>query len=157
VATTTGAGTIAPEKSCGIPNFQQELLKLVNQARANSRYCGTTFHAGAGPVAWNSKLFDAAAGHAADMANKNYFSHTSLDGRTFIDRINATGYTWSAVGENIAAGQTTLEQVMNAWLASPGHCSNIMNTAYTEIGVACVKNAASTYKQYWGMELGKPR
>ena len=129
----------------------------MNEARAVSRMCGTTFYKAAGAVTWNDKLADAAAGHAQDMAANNYFSHTSQDGRTFSQRISATGYIWSAVGENIAAGQTTPEQVMNAWLQSPAHCENIMNATYVEAGVACVKNDASTYKEYWVMELGKPK
>jgi uncharacterized protein YkwD len=138
-------------------NFQQELLNRINQARANSRMCGSTFYKAAGMTGWNGKLTDAAAGHAADMATNNYFSHASLDGRTFSQRISATGYLWSAVGENIAAGQKTPEEVMTAWLDSPGHCENIMNATYTEVGVACVSNQASLYKVYWAMELGRPK
>lgn len=163
VADATEAPASSPSTSssadndCGLPDFQQEVLKRVNQARANSRMCGSTFQAAAGPVIWNGRLFDAAAGHATDMANKNYFSHDSQDGRTFDQRITAAGYQWNAVGENIAAGQATIEQVMNDWLQSPGHCVNIMNSIYTEIGVSCVKNADSTYKRYWAMELGLPR
>jgi uncharacterized protein YkwD len=151
------SASLSADKTCGLSNFQQEVLNRVNQARANSRMCGDTFYGAAGPLTWNSKLFDAATGHAADMASKNYFSHVSQDGRTFDQRITAAGYAWSAAGENIAAGQTTLDQVMNDWLKSPGHCVNIMNGTYTEIGVSCVKSASSTYKQYWAMELGLPR
>jgi Cysteine-rich secretory protein family len=114
-APAPSTAALPAEKTCGIANFQQELLKLVNQARASSRYCGNTSYASAAPQRWNSKLFDA------------------------------------------AAGQTTLQQVMDGWLANPGHCANIMNNTCTEIGVSCVKNAASTYKQYWTMELAAPR
>jgi uncharacterized protein YkwD len=119
--------------------------------------CGTTFYKAVGTVAWNGKLADAAAGHAQDMATNNYFSHTGQDGRSFSQRITAAGYSWTAAGENIAAGQTTPEQVVNAWLQSPGHCENIMNGSYTEAGVACAKNDAAAYKTYWVMELGKPK
>lgn len=138
-------------------NFQQDLLTRINQARTTGRMCGSTFYKAAGMMSWNGKLTDAAAGHAGDMAANNYFSHASLDGRTFSQRITATGYLWSAVGENIAAGQKTAEQVMTAWLESPGHCENIMNGNYTEVGVACLSNEASLYKVYWAMELGRPR
>lgn len=133
------------------------MLNRINQARAVARSCGSTFYKAAPPIAWNSKLFEAGAGHALDMANNNYFSHTSLDGRTFSQRITAAGYAWSTIGENIAAGQTSIEQVINGWLQSPGHCANIMNSTYTEVGVACAKNTASTYKTYWVMDLGRPR
>jgi uncharacterized protein YkwD len=138
-------------------NFQQDLLSRINQARATSRICGSTFYKAAGAMSWNNRLTDAAASHAGDMAANDYFSHVSLDGRTFSQRISATGYLWNAVGENIAAGQRTPEEVMTAWLESPGHCENIMNPAYTEVGVACISNQASLYKVYWAMELGRPR
>jgi uncharacterized protein YkwD len=132
-------------------------MNRINLARANSRMCGDTYYSAAGPLAWNDKLFAAGVGHATDMASKNYFSHVSQDGRTFDQRISATGYVWNAVGENIAAGQTTLDQVMNDWLNSPGHCANVMNDNYSEVGVTCVTNSTSTYKKYWAMELGHPR
>jgi uncharacterized protein YkwD len=139
-----------------LPNFQQEIMNRINAARANSRMCGDTFYNAAAPLGWNDKLFAAGVGHATDMGAKNYFSHTSLDGRTFDQRITGAGYSWSFAGENIAAGQTSIEQVMNDWLKSPGHCANVMNGNYTEVGVTCVKNDSSTYKQYWAMELGRP-
>lgn len=133
------------------------MLNRINQARAVSRSCGGTFYQAVAPLTWNSKLFEASAGHALDMASNNYFSHNSLDGRTFSQRITAAGYAWTAAGENIAAGPTGIEQVMNGWLQSPGHCANIMNGTYTEVGVACVKNDASTYRTYWVMDLGRPK
>ena len=91
------------------------------------------------------------------MAANNYFSHTSLDGRTFVDRINATGYAWSTIGENIAAGYPTVNAVIDGWMASDGHCANLMNPAFKDVGVACVAAASSTYKSYWTMDAGKPR
>lgn len=133
------------------------MMNRINEARASSRMCGTTQYPATGPVQWNSKLFDAAAGHSVDMATNNYFSHTGQDGSTFSQRISAAGYVWSTAGENIAAGQNTVEEVMNGWLQSAGHCANIMNGAFTEVAVACARNDASTYKQYWTMELAHPR
>ncbi len=92
------------------------------------------------------------------MAAKNYFSHTSADGRTMGDRINATGYAWSGLGENIAAGYVGIDSVMNGWVASDGHCANLMNPGFTEVGLACVPGSpTSTYNTYWTMDLGKPR
>ncbi len=102
-------------------------------------------------------LLTAATGHSADMAKNNYFSHTSLDGRTFDQRITAAGYRWSAVGENIAAGQTSVQSVMTSWINSPGHCQNLMNPTFRDIGVACVRNDAAKYRLYWTMDLGRSR
>ena len=89
------------------------------------------------------------------MADNNYFSHTSLDGRTFAQRITATGYRYTAAGENIAAGQTSVQSVMTGWINSPGHCQNLMNPTYRDIGMACVRNDAATYRLYWTMDLGR--
>jgi len=133
------------------------MLNRINQARASARMCGNTYYKPVAPLAWNAKLFDAAALHSADMAANNYFAHNSKDGRTFSQRITAAGYSWSAAGENIAAGQPTVEQVMNGWMQSPNHCANIMSANFTEVGVACAKNDASTYRNYWTMDLARPR
>lgn len=151
----TGAALPAAQ-TCGLSNFQQELVSRINQIRASARTCGSLTYAVAPALTWNTKLFNAAAGHSADMAAKNYFSHTSQDGRTFSQRITAAGYSWNYAGENIAAGQTTVDQVMNAWVNSPGHCANLMNKNFTEVGVACVRNDASTYRTYWTMDLARP-
>jgi uncharacterized protein YkwD len=92
------------------------------------------------------------------LAAQNYFSHTSADGRTLADRVNATGYAWSSLGENIAAGYPTVNAVMDGWIASPGHCANLMNAGFAEVGVACVPGrAGDTYSTYWTMDLGRPR
>lgn len=152
-----GGGTVAAENSCSLPDFQTSVMELINRARAEARACGTNSFAAAPPLEWDERLLAAAAGHAADMAQNDYFSHQSLDGRTFSQRISNAGYDWIAAGENIAAGQATVEQVMQAWLDSPGHCANIMSDAFTEVGVACVAEPGSTYTQYWGMSLGRPR
>lgn len=157
-STTLASGTALPAaQTCGLPNFQQEVISRINQIRATARACGSLTYAAAPPLKWNDKLFNAAAGHSADMAAKNYFSHTSLDGRSFSQRITNAGYDWRAAGENIAAGQTSVAQVMTAWVNSPGHCANLMNKNFTEVGVACVKNDASSYRYYWTMELAQPR
>jgi uncharacterized protein YkwD len=151
-ATALPAGT-----TCGLANFRDEIMKLINQARASGRYCGSTYYDAASPLRWNDQLFNAAAAHSTDMANKNYFSHTSQDGRTFGQRVTAAGYAWRTAGENIAAGQSGIQPVMDGWLQSPGHCANIMNNAYVEVGVSCAYQAASTYKRYWTMDLAAPR
>lgn len=150
------SGTLTAANTCGLANFQADLMSLINQARATSQVCGGTAYPATAPLSWNSKLLDAAAGHSADMANQNYFSHTSLDGRTFDQRITAAGYAWSNIGENIAAGQSSVSSVMAGWMASPGHCANIMNNRFTEVGVACVINNSATYRSYWTMNLGRP-
>ena len=106
----------------------------------------------------NGSLAQAALGHSEDMAARNYFSHTSADGRSMVDRIDATGYAWSALGENIAAGYPSINAVVDGWIASDGHCANLMNPAFRDMALACVPGtASSTYRTYWTLELGRPR
>lgn len=146
--------------TCDLPNFKQDLLTRINALRAAGASCGTSGNFPAvAPVVWNDKLTAAADGHALDMAAKNYFSHDSQDGRSFSTRITNAGYTWSAVGENIAAGQGTVEAVMTSWRNSAGHCANLMSASFVDVGVACrpAASSANTYSKYWVMDLGKAR
>ena len=142
--------------TCDLANFRAELLQQINAARAQPRTCGTSTLPAAGALAWNDRLFSAAARHSRDMAVNNYFSHTSRDGRTFSRRITDEGYAWSSSGENIAAGQSTVSGVLSGWLASPGHCANIMKAEFRDLAVSCVSQAGSSYGRYWTMSLARP-
>lgn len=152
-------GASATASTCNLPDFQASLLARINQVRATGADCGSDGVFGAAlPLTWNDRLTTAADGHSRDMAAQNYFSHTSADGRTLADRVNATGYAWLSLGENIAAGYPSVNAVMDGWIASPGHCANLMNAGFAEVGVACVPGAAGdTYSTYWTMDLGRPR
>lgn len=152
-ATTTanGVGSCGLNGSAGI---QDEILQRVNALRAKGATCGSQVFLPTTPLTWNGALFQAALAHSQDMASQNYFSHDSLDGRTMGVRIKNAGYQYSYAGENIAAGQVTVQEVMDAWTTSSGHCKNMLNPNYKEIGVACVNNSKSTYDFYWTMDLG---
>jgi uncharacterized protein YkwD len=154
--TTTSTTELDPRLTCNLPNFQQEIMNRVNQARAAGRTCGSTSYGAAPALRWNGVLFNAAGAHSTDMAANNYFSHTSQDGRNPGQRITGAGYAWSGYGENIAAGQTSAQAVVDGWLASPGHCANIMNASYADMATACVASSTSTYRTYWTMDLARP-
>lgn len=136
---------------------QNQMLTAVNAVRAQSKTCGSTTYPAAPALALNSKLINAAEGHAADMAAKNYFSHTSLDGTAFSTRITNAGYSWSTVGENIAAGYSTITATVGGWYASAGHCANFMNKNFVQVGFGKGNSASSRYKYYWVADLAKPR
>lgn len=88
------------------------------------------------PVVENELLSQAAMLHAEDMVDNNYLSHTSLDGRTVGDRVLEVGYNYSFVAENIAQGFSSQDTVMDAWMDSPGHQSNILDPRGVEFGIA---------------------
>ncbi|HEU4411746.1 MAG TPA: CAP domain-containing protein [Polyangiaceae bacterium] len=158
LAAEAGAAVAPPEGDGAIAavpaGLAGEVFNLVNQARAQPRVCGTQSFAAAPALRWDDRLGRAAQSHSTDMATKNYFSHTSPDGRTFVDRVKAEGYTFSALGENIAAGQTTASQVVNAWLKSAGHCKNIMNPNFRDIGIGHA--TGGSFGVYWTQDFGKP-
>ena len=85
------------------------------------------------------------------MVKRNYFSHTSPDGTTFVTRAKAAGYT-SPIGENIAWGYRTPEAVMTAWMNSPGHRANILNCKAKAVGVGLARKADGT--PYWTQVFG---
>lgn len=151
VTAPTPSPAPAPAPATG---FAQQVLDLVNAARTQARTCGATPYAAAPALTLNAQLGQAAQGHAADMAAQNYFSHTSKDGRTAAQRIAAAGYAYRTWGENIAAGQATAAQVVAGWLTSEGHCKNIMNPAFKELGVGYAYTSTSTYKHYWVQDFG---
>ena len=78
-------------------------------------------------------------------------------GKSPFDRMKAAGYSFSYAGENIAAGNSTVAATMTQWLTSAGHCANIMNKNFTEIGFGYDNSATSSYKHYWVQNFGKPR
>lgn len=91
------------------------------------------------------------------MALRDYFAHSSPEGKRVGARVTAEGYPWRSVGENIAGGDRSIEIVVRGWMDSPGHCANIMNGEFTEIGAACVERADTTWGTYWTMVLGRRR
>ncbi|MGE8153112.1 CAP domain-containing protein [Pseudomonas vancouverensis] len=134
----------------------QALLAQVNAARAKSRMCGRQRFAAARPLSWSAALSAAAQGHSKDMAYGNYFAHQDPDGEMPADRARAAGYRGRQIGENIAAGQGSPSKAMAGWLASPGHCANLMNPMFTQVGAAYATDARSDEGVYWTMLFGAP-
>jgi uncharacterized protein YkwD len=128
-------------------SFQQQILSLVNVERSK---------AGLQPVTLNSKLNQAAQNHTNDMISKGYFSHTSPSGGTMKSRVDAVGYVYSTIGENIAAGSSTASATMTQWMNSPGHKANILNPKFRELGVG-YGPSNDQYRYYWTQVFGTAR
>jgi uncharacterized protein YkwD len=145
--------------TCGLAGFEADTMALINAHRAAGAYCGAQGRfAATTPLAWNNALTQAALRHSDDMVANDFFNHTGSDGTSAGDRATAAGYIWSTWGENIAAGQPTVSSVVAGWMASPGHCANIMRERFRDIGLACVSGTATnTYRTYWTMTLGAAR
>lgn len=106
--------------------LEAQMLALVNKERAA---------AGCSPVTANDRLTRAADDYSDVMASSGVMSHTGPDGSTMTTRVEAAGYQWSTLGENIARGQADAASVMKSWMNSPGHRANILNCSFKELGV----------------------
>ncbi len=158
-ASGTPAGALAtPAGTSALTPLAADLLARVNAIRASAHDCGTTRYPAAGPLTWNSQAEDAARTQALYLQGNNLFSHTGANGSSVGDRLTAAGYTWSTVGENIAAGYADAATVIAGWLASPGHCANMSNAAFADLGVVLQPGtSANTYGNYWVMVVAHAR
>ncbi|MUH00322.1 hypothetical protein F7734_51860 [Scytonema sp. UIC 10036] len=111
--------------------FEQQVIELTNQERTKK---------GLKPLKANAELNYVADKYAEDMSNGKFFSHTAPDGSKPWDRLKAIGYEAQRVGENIAKGQRTPQQVVQGWMNSSGHRANILNANFTEIGTGFFNN-----------------
>ncbi|AHN21939.1 hypothetical protein FCT18_05040 [Lysinibacillus sphaericus] len=138
--TTTPPTTSNPTTTTSDVNaFEQEVVKLTNAERTK---------AGLKALQTDDKLMAAAREKSQDMQSKKYFSHTSPTFGSPFDRMKALGITYKSAGENIAQGQRSPQEVVQAWMDSPGHRANILNANYTHIGVGYVKSG-----NYWTQQF----
>ena len=136
---------------------REEMLRLINTARKQSRNCGYKIFTPAGEVSWNPTLARAALKHSVDMATENFVEHKGSDGTYVDDRVEEVGYEWVSVGENISAGREYSSEVVTAWLRSPVHCESIVRRSFTEIGASCFHNKDTKYKTFWTVVFASPK
>ena len=123
-----------------------EMLARVNEARKR---------AGAATLRANAHLDEAAQRHAEDMLARGYFAHESPEGKTVRERARAAGYAWRAIGENIAEGQLTVDEVMDTWMHSPGHRRNILDGDFREMGAGvALGRSGGRYRILWVQTFG---
>ncbi len=139
------------------PALTARALQLVNQVRASGARCGQRTFAPAPPVTLSTTLSDVAFGHAVDMAEHNYFEHEDRAGRSPAQRVRAAGYQEKLVGENIAYGPKSIEEAVQGWLDSAGHCENIMDPTFLQMGIAYAPGKLSRRGLYWVQLLAAPR
>ncbi|MFT5679588.1 MAG: hypothetical protein ACI8RZ_000492 [Myxococcota bacterium] len=142
----------------GWASKEEKVVELINEARATPTNCGSEGNfAAAGPVVMDAHLRCAARYHSLWMSDTRSFSHESPGGDLGEDpweRIDSTGFAGFAVGENIAAGYGSASSVVNGWLDSDGHCSNLMNPDATLTGVGYYSGNGE-YGEYWTQNFGQ--
>ena len=129
-STVTSDGDVAKQ-------YAQNVLELVNKERSAQ---------GLSPLTLDDSLCQAAQIRAGEITSK--FSHTRPDGTTCFTVLKELGISYRTVGENIAAGQSSPQSVMESWMNSPGHRENILTGSFTKLGVGYVK-AEDGYRYYW--------
>jgi len=132
----------------------QDVLRLTNELRARGGTCGGHHYGPASPLLWDTRLANSAMRHAQAMAHQGFFEHISPQGLTPEQRIQQAGWTTFPIGENIAAGQATPDEVVESWIKSPGHCVNLLRPTYHHIGIAYYHDPDSKYKHYWVQNFG---
>lgn len=125
---------------------RRQIVAAVNAARRK---------AGVPPVKANGDLDEAAQRHSEDMLARNFFAHQSPSGATVRERSRAAGYRWRTIGENIAEGQLSIQEVMDTWMRSPGHRRNILDPGFKELGVGLAMGpSGGTYRVVWTQNFG---
>lgn len=149
--TLTGEEPLITEKedssikeNSSVAKWEQAVIDLVNKERAQHDL---------DPLEMYEELVEVARLKSTDMRDQEYFSHDSPTYGTPFEMIKQFGITYTAAGENIAAGQETPEAVMEAWMNSPGHKENILNPIFTHIGVGYAEGG--NYTHYWTQQFAK--
>jgi uncharacterized protein YkwD len=133
--------------------LELQVLDLVNVQRSQGADCGSEGVFGpAEPLAQNPLLDCVARAHSLDMHQRDYFDHTNPEGEQPWDRMEAAGYRYGQAGENIAGGSSTADGVMEQWMASDGHCANIMSPGFVHTGIGFHGDS-----RLWTQVFGAPR
>ncbi|MEM7400439.1 MAG: CAP domain-containing protein [Pseudomonadota bacterium] len=147
---TSGEKPRVKVKTVSATKFELRFIAEVNKVRAMPRTCGNKKFSAAAALALNAKLTLASYKHSLDMFENQFLEHVSSNGDTLVERLRDVNYDWSAVAENLAHNQKSIQQVIEDWLSSPGHCSNVMSSDYTQAGVAVVNG-------YWTQVYAAPK
>lgn len=134
--------------------FENEVFRLTNEQRARGGVCGGQTMPPVPPVAYHASLQVAARRHSQDMATRGYFEHDTPEGKRPHQRAMEAGFPSSYVGENIGSGYTDAAKAMAGWMASTGHCRNIMKADYRFLGVGYGYTTSGDYHHYWTQNFG---
>lgn len=148
--TGSSTGTETTFNGCLTPTTSStaiaRVLELVNAERAAR---------GLNALTLNAMLTQQAGNYACEMIEYNFFAHENpVTGSTLVSRTNDSGYRYSLVGENLAAGQPSADEAMDGWMNSDGHRANILRPEYQEIGIAVRRGG--DYGVYWVQVFGRP-
>jgi uncharacterized protein YkwD len=128
--------------------LKTSMLEEVNKLRRSGCQCGKETMPPVPGLIWNEQLEKAAGRHAKDMSRNNMTGHAGSNGSSPDERITGAGYHWSKCGENVANGYNSVKEVVEGWKTSPGHCRNMMDAGFRELG-------AAREGTYWVQDFGR--
>ena len=146
---------VAPGLGAACQPSQADVVRALNHIRAAARHCGSV-HGAAGAVTWDERLAASALAHAGEMAAQDEISHRGLSGGTLRQRLSAVAYPLATAGEALGGGPEALDEMLELWLSSPGHCETLMGPEYIHVGAACVA-APGRLQRYWVLQLAAPQ
>ncbi|MEL6674989.1 MAG: CAP domain-containing protein [Bacteroidota bacterium] len=140
------------EEPVPLPEAQSvpDMLESVNALRVAGCQCGADWMSPVPALSWSDVLTEAARVHTVDMVVNNFVEHEGKDGKDVGGRLQALGYTYQVAGENIAQGFGSIKEVVSGWKSSVGHCKNMMDPSYTQMG-------AAELDSYWTQVFAKPQ
>ena len=139
---------------CADADAAQRAVQRLNEWRQQADAPCARANAGRHPLAWDARLAASAYAQASDLAQRDLLSHVDARQRGLGARLRQVGYAALGAGENLAAGQTDFDDTLQAWLASPAHCANLMQPEFRDVGLACVQRHGSRYERFWVAHLG---
>ena len=131
-----------------------QVLEALNAWRAKAHVCGGETMAASRALRWSAPLAASAKLFAEELAQRDTVSHEGQVWRTLGKRLRAAGYRMQVAGENLAAGQEDLDDVLEQWMASRDHCENLMLADFQDVGLACVTGRGH-YGYFWVLHLGR--
>ncbi len=148
----TGSGALEP---CLDEQQMRRAVEQLNALRRQPASCAASA-ADVQHLTWESRLAASATEQARDLAVQDRLSHVDSRNRGLGVRLRSVGYAAAGAGENLAAGQNDIGDTLQAWLASPSHCANLMQPEYRDVGLACVQRRGSRYERFWVAHFGVP-
>ena len=140
------------DKTVELGNLEDVRAKLLERVNAEREKAGLL------PVRPDPVLDETARRHAQDMLARSYYGHDSPEGATALDRSKLAGYKPRFIGENVARGQYSTDEVMDGWMGSPIHREHILGQLFTDVGAAvAIGKNKNGYQVLWVQVFGRPK
>jgi uncharacterized protein YkwD len=156
-AAAAGSSDASAFESCiDDQQLQQAVVQLNALRRDSAAPCAAPGAAAMQRLHWEARLALSAHEQALDLAARDQLSHVDSRNRGPRTRLRSVGCAAAGAGENLTAGQTAIEDTLQAWMASPWHCANLMQPEHRDIGLVCVQRRGSRYERFWVAHFGAP-